>query len=230
MGPDDPVLVARGLRKSFGGAQARALFDNLDLELARGEFVAIMGESGCGKSTLLTLLAGLDRADAGSITLAGQALTRLTEGECAKLRRKHVGFVFQAFHLLPYLSVQDNVALPLVIGERPRAERIVRVREILQDVDLTERATSLPAELSGGEMQRVAIARALVHSPALLLADEPTGNLDPEHAGAALTLLRRSVDHSGAACILVTHSPAAARIADRVYLLDAAGLREHRPP
>jgi len=227
---NDPVLEAQGLRKTFGGTPRRTLFTNLELTLNRGEFIAITGESGCGKSTLLNLLAGLDSADAGSIRLAGIAIASLSESDRARLRRTHLGFVFQAFHLLPYLSVQDNVGLPLVLADLPHAERADRIARTLRDLDLEARAGATPVELSGGEMQRVAIARALVHSPALVLADEPTGNLDPEHAGAALALLRRSVDRSGAACVLVTHSPLAARIADRIYHLDTTGLHQQSPP
>ncbi|RPI42895.1 MAG: ABC transporter ATP-binding protein [Betaproteobacteria bacterium] len=219
------MLTVRNLCKRFGASQdARALFAGLELEVAAGEFIAITGESGSGKSTLLNLIAGLDSPDAGTIQIDGTELTRLSDGEQSAFRRTHLGFVFQAFHLLPYLSVADNVGLPLVIsGGNPR-ERRPRVEQALADVGLAARAQSQPRELSGGEMQRVAIARALVHRPKLILADEPTGNLDPANAAQVLALLRERVDRSRTACILVTHSSSAARIAQRRYVLDSDGL------
>jgi putative ABC transport system ATP-binding protein len=218
------VLTIRGLRKSFAGTAPRVLFDGLDLDLSGGEFIAIMGESGSGKSTLLNLIAGLDRADTGSIRFDAIDMARLSEDDRAAFRRRHLGFVFQAFHLLPYLCVADNVALPLVLTGVAAAERTARVEEMLARIGLAHRTQSRPHELSGGEMQRVAIARALIHRPRLVLADEPTGNLDAEHAADVLALLRSQTQTAASACILVTHSATAARTADRTYHLSAAGL------
>ena len=218
------MLVIRGLRKSFPSKPPRLVLSGIDLALARGEFIAIMGESGSGKSTLLNLIAGLDRPDAGSIGLDGHAVEAMSEDERAALRRTHLGFVFQAFHLLPYLGVADNVALPLLLTGIAAGERESRVREMLARVGMAHRGASRPQELSGGEMQRVAVARALVHRPRLVLADEPTGNLDADHAKEVLVLLREQVVASGSACILVTHSPTAAHAADRVLVLSASGL------
>jgi putative ABC transport system ATP-binding protein len=220
------MLTIRGLRKTFSGPTPRVLLAGVDLDLNAGEFIAIMGESGSGKSSLLNLVAGLDHADAGRIVFDGAELTELSDDERAAFRRDRLGFVFQAFHLLPYLNVADNVALPLVLSGCPAAERQSRVIAMLSNVGLGDRSASPPSELSGGEMQRVAIARSLVHAPKLLLADEPTGNLDPDHASQVLTLLRENVDRSGAGCILVTHSPIAAQVADRIYVLEAGVLRQ----
>ncbi len=218
------MLRIRGLRKSFAGAASQVLFDDLALDLAAGEFIAIVGESGSGKSTLLNLIAGLDQTDAGSIRIEDTEIAGLSADDRAAFRRRHLGFVFQAFHLLPYLSVADNAALPLVLTGVAAAERAERVEAMLDRVGLGHRAHSPPHELSGGEMQRVAIARALIHKPQLVLADEPTGNLDAKHAAEVLALLRSQTDTVAAACILVTHSSFAARTADRVYRLSAAGL------
>ena len=212
------LLSARGLSKSYGDV---AVFSEVDIDLAPGEIVALLGESGSGKSTLLNCLAGLDEADAGSITLDDQDLRALDDETRSALRRRALGFVFQAFHLLPHLSVADNVALPLrLLGERDDG----RVREMLAAVDLAHLAMRMPRQLSGGQLQRVAIARALVHRPRLVLADEPTGNLDPRHAGEVLELLKRCTREAGAACLLVTHSERAADAADRRLRLDAQGL------
>ena len=213
------------LSKSFGGPRPRRVLDHVSLDLAPGEYVAIMGESGMGKSTLLNLVAGLDAADAGSVTLDGVALAGLDDDALTRLRREKIGFVFQAFHVLPYLSVAENVALPLHLLRVAPALAQARVAAMLEAVGLGDRGPSLPRELSGGELQRVAIARALVHRPRLLLADEPTGNLDAESAASVLALLRSALDASGAAGILVTHSRAAADTADRVLILGVAGLR-----
>jgi putative ABC transport system ATP-binding protein len=221
------VLTVRSLRKSFGGAAPRLLFDDLALDLAGGEFVAVMGESGSGKSTLLNLIAGLDAADAGSVRFDGTEILALSEDRRAQFRRTQLGFVFQAFLLLPYLDVAQNVALPLVLQGTEAAERQRHVDAALAQVGLRERASSRPHELSGGEAQRVAIARALVHRPRLVLADEPTGNLDAEHAGQVLGLLRDCVKERCSSCILVTHSPTAARTADRILVLAGGRLRPH---
>jgi len=216
-----PRLSVRGLTKHYAG---RRVLSDLSLELGRGEYVAIMGESGIGKSTLLNLIAGLDRPDAGAIMLDRVNVTGLGEPALTELRRTRMGFVFQAFHLLPHLTVAQNVALPLTLARADAATTGSRVHTLLEAVALGDRAESFPRELSGGEMQRVAIARALVHEPVLVLADEPTGNLDPDSAGQILALLR---DHIGGrtAGILVTHSLAAAATTDRVYVLGADGLK-----
>ena len=219
------MLSIRGLAKSYPGPKPRSVFTGVDLELAAGEYVAVRGESGIGKSTLLNLVAGLDRPDSGSIALDGVALAGLDDDALTELRRRRMGFVFQAFHILPYLDVAQNVALPLLLNGTLDAPGEARVTGMLRAVGLGDRAASRPGELSGGELQRVAIARALVHRPGLVLADEPTGNLDPESAAQVLELLRASVKREGAAGILVTHSPVAAATADRVCTLTATGLR-----
>ncbi|MCE4555286.1 ABC transporter ATP-binding protein [Roseateles cellulosilyticus] len=212
------VLSARGLAKRYADTP---VFSGIDLELAPGEIVALLGESGSGKSTLLNCLAGLDEADAGSITLAGADLRAMDDEARSALRRKELGFIFQAFHLLPHLSVADNVALPLrLLGQRDNG----RVVQMLEAVNLAALAGRMPRQLSGGQLQRVAIARALVHRPRLVLADEPTGNLDARHAAEVLELLRRCTHEAGAACLLVTHSEVAAQAADRRLRLDAQGL------
>jgi putative ABC transport system ATP-binding protein len=212
------VLSARRLAKSYGDTP---VFANIDLDLAPGEIVALLGESGSGKSTLLNCLSGLDEADAGEIQLAGQDLRAMDDEARSALRREALGFIFQAFHLLPHLSVADNVALPLrLLGQRDEG----RVAQMLAAVDLAALAHRMPRQLSGGQLQRVAIARALVHRPRLVLADEPTGNLDARHATEVLELLRRCTREAGAACLLVTHSERAADSADRRLRLDASGL------
>jgi putative ABC transport system ATP-binding protein len=216
------MLEVRSLAKRWPGGAV--LFENLDLEVAAGELVAIVGESGAGKSTLLNALAGLDRADAGSIAVDGTEVGGLDEDALARWRRARVGFVFQQFHLLPYLSVGENVALPLLLNGVPSAERARRAAELLGRMGLGGREDRKPGTLSGGEMQRVAIARAVAHRPKLVLADEPTGNLDEANAGQALALLREAVKGAGAAGLLVTHSETAAAVADRVLRLSGRRL------
>ncbi len=216
-----PVLEAQGLAKSVPG---RTLFAGLSLAVAPGEMVAIMGESGVGKSTLLNCLAGLDTLDAGTISLAGQSFAGLEEAGLSALRRQRIGFVFQAFHLLPHLTLGQNVALPLVLAGQAPAAALVAGEAMLAEVGLGGRGSAFPAVLSGGEMQRVAIARALVHRPQLILADEPTGNLDPDIADRVLALLLAEARARGAALVMVTHSSRAARRADRVLRLAADGL------
>jgi putative ABC transport system ATP-binding protein len=215
------MLRIESLHKRFG---PRTLLDGLDLALSAGDYVAVMGESGAGKSTLLNLIAGLDVADGGRIVLAGAPVHELPEDERTRLRRDRIGFVFQAFHVLPHLTLAQNVMLPLVLCGVAAAERDARARSMLDAVGLGSRAGDWPAQLSGGELQRVAIARALVHRPALVLADEPTGNLDPETADAVLGLLARTVRAGGAAGILVTHSSTAAATTDRVFRLERGRL------
>jgi putative ABC transport system ATP-binding protein len=212
------VLRLVAVTKRFG---ARTVLNDVSLEVAAGEYVAILGESGIGKSTLLNAVAGLEPVDSGSIRFAGQELTRLDDDALTRLRRERYGFVFQAFHLLPQLSVEQNVALPLLLRGRQEGGR---VRKMLAAVGLAGREHSSPRELSGGELQRVAVARALVGEPALVLADEPTGNLDPENARQVLGLFREAVKQHGAAAILATHSEQAAAGCDRRYRLSAEGL------
>jgi putative ABC transport system ATP-binding protein len=219
-------LVLDKLAKTYAGARRRSVLRDVDLVLAAGEYIAVMGESGIGKSTLLNLIAGLDQPDAGSIRLDGVDLAGLDDDALTLLRRERMGFVFQAFHILPYLSLAQNVALPLILNHVADAEAAARTQAMLAAVGLAGREESMPRELSGGELQRAAIARALVHQPKLLLADEPTGNLDPDSAAQVLALLRELVKTRNAACILVTHSQAAAATADRILILSAQGLRE----
>ena len=216
------ALAVTGLAKALPGG--RVLFTGLDLAVAPGEIIAIMGESGIGKSTLLNLVAGLDRPDAGTITIAGAALAGLDDDAATRLRRERLGFVFQAFHILPHLTLAQNIALPLVLARQPGAIALPTAQAMLAKVGLDGRGDDYPAQLSGGELQRIAIARALVHRPALILADEPTGNLDPETADRVLALLLAETRATGAAAVIVTHSDRAAAIADRVLVLTAAGL------
>jgi putative ABC transport system ATP-binding protein len=222
------MLSVRNLWKSYGGARARAVLRGISFELRHSEYLAIMGESGVGKSTLLNVIAGLDSAERGVVVLDGVELTALDEAARTAVRRSRIGFVFQAFHLLPHLTVAQNVALPLALNAVDAQRAAPRVAEILAAVGLAEAADAYPRELSGGEMQRAAIARALVHRPRLVLADEPTGNLDPETATTVLRLLREQVKHESGAGLLVTHSAAAAATADRVLALTAEGLVEAR--
>ena len=228
------MLSVEDLSKRFADTP---VFDSVSLALQRGEFVALLGESGVGKSTLLNCIAGLDRADRGRVVVAGTDLATLSDDGCARLRRSQLGFVFQAFHVLPHLSVAENVSLPLRLLGRPDE---ARVAAMLEAVGLAGLGGRFPAQLSGGQLQRVAIARAVVHAPALILAiaralvnepniilaDEPTGNLDPETAERVLAVLQAQVHDAGAACLLVTHSAAAAARAQRVMRLTAHGVRD----
>ena len=218
------MVELRAVAKSFGGPAPRRVFADLSLSVARGEYVAIVGASGVGKSTLLNVIAGLEPVDAGAVIVDGIDYASLDEEAKTAFRRDRMGFVFQAFHVLPYLSVADNVALPLALQGRGGDAEDARVAAMLRAVGLDGRGQSRPRELSGGELQRVAIARALVHRPALVLADEPTGNLDPATAAQVIALLRDAVKASGAAAVLATHSRAAAASADRVLRLTADGL------
>lgn len=218
------ALLVAHIHKSYAGATCRSVLRDVSLQLDPGDYVAIMGESGAGKSTLLNLIAGLDVPDAGRIVVADQDLAALDDAARTRLRRSRMGFVFQAFHLLPHLTVERNVALPLALNGVGGETAAARVAEMLAAVQLSARASSFPAELSGGEMQRVAVARALVHKPALVLADEPTGNLDAESAGEVLQLLRKQLKRDAAAGIIVTHSGIAAATADRIYRLASDGL------
>jgi putative ABC transport system ATP-binding protein len=217
------MLEVRGLAKSFG--PGAPLFESVDLAVAAGEWVAIAGESGSGKSTLLNIVAGLDRPGQGEVRLDGKPLDFADDDGLALWRRRQVGFVFQAFHLLPYLTVEQNVALPLALLGVRFAERTHRAQAALASVGLEALGARRPGTLSGGEMQRAAIARALVHAPRLLLADEPTGNLDETNAGGVLACLGDAVKRSGAAALMVTHSRVAAAAADRVLRLAGGRLR-----
>ena len=228
MGTDAAVLRLENLGKRFGSDRP-PLFAGVELELRPGEYLAVMGESGVGKSTLLNLLAGLDSPDSGRVLLEGVDLASLDDDGVTLLRRRAVGFVFQAFHLLPYLTVEQNVALPLDLLGVAQPERGLRTLEMLDAVGMAGLARRFARELSGGEVQRVAIARALVHRPRLLLADEPTGNLDPRSAAQTLQLLRAQVKRNAGAGLLITHSRAAAETADRILVLDAASLKPMAP-
>ena len=216
------MLEVRGLSRSF--EPGKPLLDRIDLAVAPGEWVALVGESGSGKSTLLNIVAGLDRPDAGEVRLDGRAVDYADDDALALWRRRHLGFVFQAFHLLPYLDVGGNVALPLALLGAGADERRTKAAAALAAVGLAGLDARKPGSLSGGEMQRAAIARALVHGPRLVLADEPTGNLDEAAASAVLDCLGDAVRRAGAAALMVTHSPLAARRADRVLRLAAGRL------
>ncbi len=214
----NPALECRSLCKSYG---ARVVLQNLDFQLAAGEYVAIMGDSGVGKSSLLNLIAGLDAPDSGELLIDGNVMSSLDDEAATLLRRQKLGFIFQAFHLLPHLTLIQNIALPLVLNQLPTT----RAQQMLAAVGLAGRGDDFPRQLSGGELQRVAIARALVHQPRLILADEPTGNLDPDTAHEVLLLLKEEIRATGASAIIVTHSAAAAATADRTLLLSRTGLQ-----
>jgi ABC-type lipoprotein export system ATPase subunit len=222
------VVCARGLAKTFGrGRAARRVLDGADLDVAPGQVVAVVGRSGSGKSTLLHLLGALDRPEAGSVLVAGKRLERASERALTDFRRHHVGFVFQFFHLVAELSGEENVLLPArLVGGSGATER--RGRELIARLGLEGVAGSLPHTLSGGEQQRFAIARALVNDPELVLADEPTGNLDAESGRTVLDLLREVAAGDGRAVVLVTHDRDAARIADRVLVLRDGRLEAER--
>ena len=210
------MLKLTNIRKSYGG---KVILNDVSLNVNAGEYIAIMGESGSGKSTLLNLIAGLDTPDSGSIEIDGQNFATLDDDTRTKLRAARIGFVFQAFHLLPHLNILHNVALPLAIAGATVAERDAKARSLLKSFELADHESNFPRELSGGEMQRAAIARALIHQPKLVLADEPTGNLDSRNAQSVLNLLREQIKDCGASGILVTHSVAAAQTTDRILTL-----------
>ncbi|WP_296653033.1 ABC transporter ATP-binding protein [Paraburkholderia sp.] len=223
------MLTLANVSKHYNGTTPRNVLRGVNLELRAGERVAIMGESGVGKSTLLNLAAGLDRPDAGQIVFDGQDLATLDDDATTLQRRQKMGFVFQAFHVLPNLSAAQNIALPLLLNGMRAKDVPVRVSFVLLAVGLGGREHALPRELSGGELQRVAIARALVHQPRLVLADEPTGNLDHDTTMRILALLRELAQKNGAGVLLATHSAAVAASADRVLRLTPDGLEPYAP-
>jgi putative ABC transport system ATP-binding protein len=221
-----PVLELERVGKRFR-PDGPALFEQLSFTLRAGEYVAIMGESGVGKSTLLNVIAGLDRIDSGQLRIDGVDIAHLNDDAMTLLRRRTMGFVFQAFHVLPFLRVLQNIVLPLdLVGAGDETSRREHALELLARVGLRGFEHRYPRELSGGELQRVAIARALVHGPRLVLADEPTGNLDARSAAQVLALFRDQLRAGGASGILITHSLLAAETADRILRLDAGGLHE----
>ena len=224
-----PLLQVQDLAKRYGeGAEQSTVFEHISCEIRAGEFVAIVGNSGVGKSTFLNCLAGLDSWQQGKVLHQGVDLSTLDEAQRAIWRRAHLGFVFQAFHVLPHLDVAQNIALPLMLLGRMDDQGQQRVQEVLNAVGLQGLGQRLPQQLSGGQLQRVAIARALVHSPPLLLADEPTGNLDPSTAQQIMDLLLTQTRERGTALVLVTHSVEAAKRADRVLRLTASGMQTER--
>jgi putative ABC transport system ATP-binding protein len=216
------MLELRHIGKAY--ANGRNILSDLSYTLPAGEYVAIMGESGVGKSTLLNLIAGLDVPDTGEVLIDGIAMSSLDDDASTRLRRKEFGFVFQAFHILPHLTLSQNIALPLLLNSVPAQCVRERTGQMLDAVGLHGRGDHFPRQLSGGELQRVAIARALAHRPKLILADEPTGNLDPDTAQDILRLMRAEIKANGASGIMVTHSHAAAATADRVLVLTKDGL------
>jgi putative ABC transport system ATP-binding protein len=217
------MLELTKISKRFG---SRVVLHEISLHVASGEYVAVIGESGIGKSTLLNIIAGLEPADAGSVRVDGVEMSALDDDAATRLRRERFGFVFQAFHVLPHLTVLQNVGLPLLLRGLAQDEIERRAQALVAAVGLAGRESSAPRELSGGELQRVAIARALVGDPKLVLADEPTGNLDPENARHVLDLLRAQVKERSASAVLVTHSESAAAGCDRRYRLSVAGLTQ----
>jgi putative ABC transport system ATP-binding protein len=215
----EPVVSARDLTRRYGeGDTAVDALRGVSLDIRKGELTAVMGPSGSGKSTLMHILAGLDRPTGGEVTIAGTPLSKLNDNELTKLRRTHIGFVFQFFNLLPMLDAEENVVLPLSIaGEKPDK---AWVDDLLKQVGLADRRSHRPSELSGGQQQRVAIGRALVNKPTIIFADEPTGNLDSKTSGEILELLEHSVRELDQTIVMVTHEARAAAIADRVLFLD----------
>ena len=215
------LIQVQGVTKTFHSLSEEVTpIRDLDLDVGKGEFVVLMGPSGSGKTTLLHLLAGIDRPTAGSVRVAGEEVSALTPGELARWRTRAVGYVFQQYNLIPVLTAAENVEVPLLLLRLSRAERDRKIATALAAVGLTDRAHHLPRQLSGGQQQRVAIARAIVTDPTVVLADEPTGNLDRTAAGRTLELLRQLVDQFGKTLVMVTHDPIAARVADRVVQLD----------
>ncbi len=228
--PGEPLVELRGLAKSYReGERVHPVLAGIDAVIRRGELVVVMGKSGSGKSTLLNLLAGIDRPSAGEVAIAGVSIGGLGERERTLFRRRRIGFVFQFFNLLPTLTVEENLLLPAELSGRPDRAARERAAELLAAVGLADRAASFPERLSGGERQRVAIARALVHDPELLLADEPTGNLDLETGLEVLELLDRLTRQAGKTMVMATHSREVVGVADRVFKIEGGRLIE-RPP
>ena len=222
---DNPILAVTGLGKSYAeGRQQRTVLRDVAFDIARGECVALLGRSGSGKSTLLNLLAGIDRPDTGEVAIMGRSITAMGEPELTLLRRRHIGFIYQFFNLIPTLTLAENLALPLELNGTPARERPGRIAALLGQVGLDGREDAFPDQLSGGEQQRVAIARAVIHEPALVLADEPTGNLDARTGNVVLELLGHLFRDQGRTLILVTHSRRVSEIAGRVLALDAGRL------
>jgi putative ABC transport system ATP-binding protein len=214
-----PVVSATNLTRRYGeGDTAVDALRGVSLDVSKGQLTAVMGPSGSGKSTLMHILAGLDKPTSGEVEIAGKKISKLSDSDLTKLRRRHIGFIFQFFNLLPMLTAEENLLLPLSIaGEKPDKKWF---EELLNQIGLADRRTHRPAELSGGQQQRVAIGRALVSRPTIVFADEPTGNLDSTTSGEILDLMRSSVDTYGQTTVMVTHDPRAAAIADRILFLD----------
>ena len=220
-----PVLTVSDVSKSYAeGRRRRTVLDGVELNVRRGECVALIGQSGSGKSTLLNLLAGIDRPDTGAVQVLGREITALGEPELTLLRRREIGFIYQFFNLIPTLTVAENLSLPLELNGVPSRDRPDRVSSLLAEVGLGGREGAFPDQLSGGEQQRVAIARAIIHTPALVLADEPTGNLDARTGAVVLDLLRHLFRDEGRTLILVTHSLKVSELADRTLTLEGGRL------
>ena len=226
-GRPEPVVRLHGLRKAYTeGGRERVVLDSVDYDFRRGEFVVLLGHSGSGKSTLLNLISGIDRPDGGDVTILGTTITRLNERDRTLFRRDHIGFVFQFFHLIPTLSVLENVTLPQELAGRDRKSVEAAAMSLLDRVGLADRRDTFPDKLSGGEQQRVAIARALAHDPLLVLADEPTGNLDDENGERVLALLLDLTRGAGRTLLMATHNPDIAPLADRVLQVHDGQLME----
>jgi putative ABC transport system ATP-binding protein len=225
-GSETPQVLLEDICKSYGG---RAVLQRANLSIAAGEFAVVIGRSGSGKSTLLRLIGGLESPDGGRVRLAGQDIAALSESERARLRRRSLGFVFQFFNLIPTLTVAENIELPLALNNLPKHDIAQRVADLLLELGLTDCAARFPEEISGGEQQRVAIARAVAHEPSLVLADEPTGNLDLETAGRVLELLESTCRRRGATLVMATHGREVVGLADRVLSIRSARLEETEP-
>jgi putative ABC transport system ATP-binding protein len=225
---EESFVRVRGLSHAYAqGENSQAVLRDLDFTLRRGETVALLGRSGCGKTTLLNLISGIEAVQQGDIEIAGVRLTDLNEEARTRFRRKHIGFIYQFFNLVPSLTAAENIALILELNGTPLKEAMTRAREMLEEIGLGGKAAHFAAQLSGGEQQRVAILRALAHAPALVLADEPTGNLDAHSGHEMLTVLRERLRAHGSTTLLVTHSLAVAQTADRILTLDEGGIHEH---
>ena len=222
-----PALELRQLSKTYREGEAvRVVLHDVSVTIASGEIVVLVGRSGSGKSTLLNLIAGIDRPTAGTVAVNGTDLTRLDEEARTRFRRRHIGFVFQFFNLIPLLTVEENLLLPLDLNGRADADGVTRARGLLERVGLAGRGDSFPERLSGGEQQRVAIARALIHDPALILADEPTGNLDADTAAGVLDLLDTLAREAGRTVLMATHSREVVGVADRIFAIQRGVLVE----